>query len=172
MNRDQLFEYLKKQDINTLIKLLQDCYDIMSTQKIRDVFGHVENKWMEKSAISLDGKKTLEAVRKFQEESLAGKYYAPFDINSKNYMDVPEETDMWFEKIGDLITDSLQLSSQNDHVHAVQCFQILYELVDQMESGDNIVPFNVVRLLNIKKTELLSKKHSTLVKCVYHSSSG
>lgn len=54
MNRDRLFEYLKKQNIDTLLKLLQDYYDIMSTQKIRDVFGHVENKWMEKSAISLN----------------------------------------------------------------------------------------------------------------------
>ena len=139
MNRDRLFEYLKKQGIDTLIKLLQDCYDIMSTQKIRDVFGHVENEWLKEPAVSLDGEKTLEAVRKFQEESLVGKYYAPFNINSKNYMSVPEETEVWFEKVGDLITDSSQLSSQNDHVHAVQCFRILYELIDQMELDDNIV---------------------------------
>lgn len=90
MNRDRLFEYLKKQGADTLIKLLQDCYDIMGTQKIRDVFGHVENEWLKEPAVNLDGEKTLESVRKFQEESLAGKYYAPFGINSKNYMNVPE----------------------------------------------------------------------------------
>lgn len=139
MDRDRLFEYLKKQSANTLIQLLQDCYDIMSIQKIHEVFGRTNNELMKEPAVNLDGEKILEAVRKFQEESLAGKYYAPFSINSKNYMNIPEETEVWFEKVGDLLTDSSQLSSQNDHIRAVQCFQILYELIDQMESGDDIV---------------------------------
>ena len=39
----------------------------------------------------VDGKCLLEAVEEFKSESLAGAYWAPFKVNSKNYMQVPAE---------------------------------------------------------------------------------
>jgi hypothetical protein len=41
----------------------------------------------------VDGRKLLRAIKKFQRESLAGTYYAPFNMNSKNYMFIPPETE-------------------------------------------------------------------------------
>jgi hypothetical protein len=66
-------------------------------------------------------------------------YYAPFNINSKNWMHVPEETKEWFEELGDLLQSSVQLTVQNDHLHAVACFGILYQLIEAMENGEEIV---------------------------------
>jgi hypothetical protein len=44
-----------------------------------------------------------------------GYYYAPFDINSKNFSDIPEETDAWFDEVSDYLEDSSRLTDQGDH---------------------------------------------------------
>jgi len=82
---------------------------------------------------------------KFEQVSVpssAGYYYEPFDINSKNWTYVPEETKEWFEEVGDYLEASRQLTAQGDAAslrHAVACFGILYEMIDVMESGKEIV---------------------------------
>lgn len=79
MNRTELFKYLEKEENSELLALLQRCYDHMSTQQLRDVFGHLENNYIEQ--IVVDGKILLKAVKQFKIDSLNGVYYAPFDIN-------------------------------------------------------------------------------------------
>jgi len=70
---------------------------------------------------------------------LAGKYYAEFEWNSKNYTHVPEETEQWFDLLNDLLADSTQLSTRGEHAIAVECFGLLYDLIEQMEEGEEIV---------------------------------
>lgn len=91
------------------------------------------------SIAPVDGKKLLRAIKKFSRESLAGAYYAPFNMNSKNYMFIPPETEAWFDRLGELLTASTQLTMQKDHSLATACFGVLFELVDAMESGVEIV---------------------------------
>jgi hypothetical protein len=139
MNRDKLFAYLKQQDANVLLGLLGNCFDAMSMQNIRDVFYHLEDKFV--SQFPTDGNTVLENIQTFQKKSLQGDYYAPFDINSKNCMDIPEETEMWFEKLAELLLECTRLSAQGDHTIAVECFNKLFELMDQMESGNDEIIF-------------------------------
>jgi len=87
----------------------------------------------------VDGRKLLRAIKKFQRESLAGTYYAPFNMNSKNYMFIPPETEAWFDRLGELLATSVQLTKQQDFQLATACFGILFELIDVMESGEEIV---------------------------------
>jgi hypothetical protein len=54
-------------------------------------------------------------------------------------MDVPEETEEWFEQLGDFLKASMQLTLQSNHLHATICFRELYSLIDKLESGDEIV---------------------------------
>jgi len=136
MNKKQVFAFLGDQDPDTLLAFLEAAYKEMNTEQRRAVFG----KALKKSKPSpVDGESLLADVKEFHRESRAGVYYEPFDINSKNYMDVPEETNAWFERVGDLLTQSARLSEQGDHVHAVACFRIVYELIDAMEDGEEIV---------------------------------
>jgi len=131
MDKNKLFKYIKThQKPRELIKLLDDCYSCMKIRDIKNVFGHIEDKFIKKS--NGDGKAILKKVQKFQKDSLQGVYYAPFDINSKNFMNIPEETDMWFENLAEFLTESSRLSMQCDHVNAVKCFEILFELIDKM----------------------------------------
>ena len=134
MNKGKLFAYLEKQKSSELIKLLDDCYSCMKSRDIRNLFGDLEDKFLTES--KCDGENILRNIRKFMEDSLNGVYYAPFDINSKNFMDVPEETDVWFEKLAEFLTESLHLSMQGNHAHAIQCFGILFELINKLGSEE------------------------------------
>lgn len=138
MNKARLFDYLKSKDSIELVQLLENCYDCMKTQQITDVFSQLEKEIFKKNPL-IDGDLLLKEVGKFNSESQHGVYFAPFDINSKNYMDVPEETQMWFEKLGDLLTESTLLSQQNHHQHAVRCFRILYRLIEDPLLSEQIV---------------------------------
>jgi hypothetical protein len=87
----------------------------------------------------VDGEALLRKIERFQERSLAGYYYEPFAINSKNWTYVPEETKRWFEGMGDYLKASRQLTAQGNHLHAVACFGILFELIEALDSGEEIV---------------------------------
>jgi hypothetical protein len=136
MDKTRLFEFLSIQDAPFLLGLLNDAYDQMDVDQRRWVFGRLVEELL---PAQVDGEILLNRVEDFKRESLAGVYYAPFDINSKNFMHIPEETDEWFERLGDLLKASSQLTAQGGHLHAVTCFGILYELIDAMESGEEIV---------------------------------
>ncbi len=66
-------------------------------------------------------------------------YRAPFNVDSKNFMYIPEETEEWFVTLGDFLEKSSTLTKQSEHAQAVACFGLLYALIDAMESGEDIV---------------------------------
>lgn len=136
MNKDRLFQSLSAEDATTLLELLRNAYDFLSYDDRDTLFGQYVR---EMPPAPVDGESLLANIEHFAAMSRDGFYYAPFMINSKNYMDVPEETEEWFEKLGDFLQDSGQLTAQGDYLHAVACFDLLYELIDEMERGDEIV---------------------------------
>lgn len=136
MNKERLFHSLSKEDAATLLELLRAAYEFLSHDERNTLFGQYGP---EKLPVQVDGEVLLLDIEHFAEMSRDGFYYAPFMINSKNYMRIPEETDEWFKKIGVYLRDSGQLTAQADYLSAVACFGLLYELIDEMESGDEIV---------------------------------
>ena len=138
MNKTRLFEYLSKQKLPLLLELLQSAFDEMSTKQRQRVFGEI---YALMPTAAVQGEKLLKEVHKFYNESIAGKYYAPFNINSKNFMDIPEETEVWFECLGEFLKNSTILSERNDHATAVKCFELLYALIFKMEDGDEDIVF-------------------------------
>ena len=136
MNKERLFEYFKTQNQSKVLELLSLAFDTMDTNQRHDVFGKTAK---EIAPSSVDGKEILTTIEQFYKKSMDGYYYAPFDINSKNFSDIPEETDAWFDEISDYLEDSSRLTDQGEHEMAVQCFKLLYELIDKMEDGDEIV---------------------------------
>ncbi len=134
MDKNKLLNYLKRQEPAELIRLLGNCLDCMKTQDIRDVFGSIESKGLKETPS--DGSSVLKKAQQFFSDSLKGVYYAPFNKNSKNFRDIPEETDRWFEELAELLMESSQLSVQGDHRHAVKCFALLFELSDKLGSDE------------------------------------
>lgn len=134
MDKDKLLNDLKRQEPAELIELLENCLHCMKTRDIRHVFGSIENKFLRET--SRDGNRVLKKAQKFFNDSLKRVYYAPFNMNSKNFSDIPEETDRWFEELAELLTESSQLSAQGDHRHAVKCFGLLFELMNKLGSDE------------------------------------
>jgi hypothetical protein len=106
MNKKQLFAFFQQQDAPVLLQFLDAAYEEMSTDQREAVFGQAIRK---AQPLHVDGKSLLTQVRQFQRDSLAGTYYAPFDINSKNFTHVPEETKAWFEQLGDLLRNGTEI---------------------------------------------------------------
>lgn len=136
MDEERLFKFLKKQKKNDLLEFLQSSFNYMDTEQRRSVFGKFYNQ-IEPGRIN--GKKLLQKIQKFEQDSFAGEYYAPFEINSKNFSEIPQETEMWFEELNELLSSSTQLSKQGDHAVAIECFSILYDLIFDIDSGEEIV---------------------------------
>ena len=136
MKKDQLFESLSEEDVTTLLELLRSAYDFLSHDDRDTVFGQYVK---EMPPAQIDGEVLLAGIEHFAAMSRDGFYYAPFMINSKNFMHVPEETEEWFEKLGDFFQDSCQLTAQGEYVQATACFDLLYALVKEMEDGEEIV---------------------------------
>ena len=136
MNEQTVLNFLKKQTKPVLLDLLSSAFREMNSSQKRSVFGSII-KQIKPS--KLDGKKILKDVKKFYKDSLAGAYYAPFDINSKNFSHIPEETEEWFEELNDHLLSSTQLTKQKDHSCAIDCFSMLYDLIEKMGDGDEII---------------------------------
>lgn len=136
MDEEALFKILKRQTKATLLELLHSAYYKTNTQQRRYIFGELMKKSKPSKIIA---KGVIKESENFYEDSLAGLYYAPFNINSKNFSHIPEETEEWFEKLGDLLKSSTQLTKQSEHSSAIKSFQILYELIDKMEDGAEII---------------------------------
>lgn len=138
VDKIRLFEFLSTQDSSVLLALLSKAFDTLDYDQRQQVFGQCTRSQSFPLA-QVQGELLLAEVEEFRRESLAGRYWAPFNMNSKNFMHVPEETKEWFERLGDFLEASGQLTVQGDHEHAVACFGVLYELIEAMESGDEIV---------------------------------
>ena len=119
-----------------LIEFLSAAFNEMEEKQRRAVFADLVR---ESRPAKVDGGALLKDVQTFHRESLAGNYYAPFMMNSKNYCDIPEETDEWCDRIADLLQQATQLTGQGDHALAEKCFSLLFELIEKMESGEEIV---------------------------------
>jgi len=131
-----LSDTLKRQKKAVLLELLKQAFVAMEPKQQRAVFGELAKK---PPAARSNGTALLEDVVEFERDSLARKYYQFFMINSKNFSDIPEKTDEWFDHLGVLLTETSKLTRQGDHATAVACFDRLCALIKTMEEGDTIV---------------------------------
>jgi hypothetical protein len=137
-NRSQLFDILKRQKKSILLDLLERSYDEMEPKQQRAIFGALTK---QPPTAKVKTAALLEEVEQFRRDSLVGKYYQSFMINSKNWAHIPDKTDEWFDRLGDLLKDTSKLTVQGDHVEAVACFDCLFALIEVMESGDKEIVF-------------------------------
>jgi len=136
IHKKTLFEVIGKMKKSELIDLLNVVYDNLEGKSRRDAFGGLYNEIVKES---LSPEELLEEIETFYERSMKGRYYAPFMINSKNFMDVPEETDEWFDEISMYLDSVSDLVKAKNYELGVKCFKILFELIDKMEDGGEIV---------------------------------
>jgi hypothetical protein len=136
IDKATVIELLKRRKKAELLEFLSAAFDEMEGKQRRAVFFDLVRA---SRPARVDGPSLLKEVQAFHRDSLAGKYYAPFMINSKNYTHIPEETDEWCDRIADLLKQTSKLAGQGDHAWAVKCFDLLFEVLGKMEYGEEIV---------------------------------
>lgn len=129
MEEKILIKALKKQTKEQLISLLLESYGELNKPRRKRIFGSVYDKV---KTPKFNAQKIYEEIQEFYKESIAGKYYAPFAINSKNFSDIPEETELWCDLIAKHFTDTLELFNREEYKMATECFDKLYYLQDNM----------------------------------------
>ena len=133
INKGVIFETLKKLKKSDLIEYLESSFDEMDDRQRRDVFIKLQNATLNKN---IKPTELYSKVLEFYEKSLRGDYYAPFDINSKNFMDIPDETDEWFSELSYYLDETSKLVDKEEFKIANQCFDKLYDLIDEMGKGE------------------------------------
>lgn len=136
IKKSKLFEAIKKLKKSELLELLEDAFDNMERKNQRHVFGELFKAHTKKGRTP---EKLLDEIENFYDKSIAGHYYASFNINSKNFSDIPEETDEWFDKISDYLDLTSTIVKEQQYEMGLKCFTILLELIDKMENGEEIV---------------------------------
>jgi hypothetical protein len=132
----KVFAYLQKQKKAVLLDYLQAAFVEMTDNQRRAVFADTVPP---PKKAPVDGERLRQEIDQFRRDSLARKYYAPFNMNSKNWRDIPEKTRQWCDLFAGFVADASTLTARGDHEQAVACFAVLYELLDAMESGDEII---------------------------------
>ncbi len=125
MDKDLLSNKLKEQSKDVLIHLLLETFDNLSSDSRFEIFNHLFNQDQNNVDILRD-------IKVFYEDSLSKKYYAPFNIDSKNFTHIPDKTKLWCNKIGDYYHKTCELTDMGDHKDAVECFDMLYYLEENM----------------------------------------
>jgi hypothetical protein len=86
MDEDEVFAFLKKHKKTVFLDFLHTAFDEMTAKQRRAVFAEAIRK---APRPRIDGEWLREESELFRQDSLARRYYAPFAINSKNFMHVP-----------------------------------------------------------------------------------
>jgi hypothetical protein len=86
-------------------------------------------------------RRLFKAVQKFHADSLAGQYYESFRVDSRNFMDKSEGTELWISECNQLFDKCVELSSKGHHAETRKAMDLLFELLHQMDSGSDDIIF-------------------------------
>lgn len=133
---------LKKDD---LLQVLNDAYQELPDSRVVSVFGaYVDLLALESSSTTAKGAepgRLRKAVERFHKDSVAGQYYESFNVNSKNFMDTSEGTDLWISECNQLFDKCVQFSSKGHHAEARSAMDLLFELLAEIDTGSDEIIF-------------------------------
>jgi hypothetical protein len=93
---DDILAYFRALSKPKLLKHLEAVLELLEDSQLDDWLGD----WrFQKRRADKPNVGNIEAFKDFERRSRAGEYYAPFEINSKNFRHIPPETDRWFSEL-------------------------------------------------------------------------
>lgn len=118
-----------------LLQFLDACLESMNEEQLDSVFG---NLYYEQVIQQLPATLVLAKIKIFLKDSLAGMYYAPFEMDSKNYTWIPPETDAWYNQLSMWIDRSCELVQEGHRSIGKKCLDICFQLIDKQADGDTV----------------------------------
>ena len=119
-----------------LIQMLSGVYQLSHGCIAWELFGDYVYAY---HVLYLKAEELCKRVDDFANRSMRGDYYAPFAMDAKNFMHIPEKTDIWFHEISLLIDLSCNLAQSGDRGTAKQCLSKLTALLDESLINDKVV---------------------------------
>jgi hypothetical protein len=136
---------LRKLKKEALVQVLQDAYQALPASGVASVFGaYVDLTALDLASPSRKStapRRLLEVVQRFHAESLAGHYYESFPVNSKNFMERSEGTELWINQCNQLFDKCVKLSRQGHHTEVHTAMDLLFELLAQLDTGSDEIVF-------------------------------
>jgi hypothetical protein len=120
-----------------LLNYLESAYRGMNDRQRRTVFAGAVLK--PKKEPRVDAARVLRDVRHFHSDSVAGVYYAPFMIDSKNFRDRPVETEDWCDRFTRFARKAIALTAAGRHTEAVECHRLLDDLRKRLDNGEEVI---------------------------------
>lgn len=136
---------LRKLKKDELLQVLHEAYQALPSSRVVSVFGkYVDLTTLDSPPPSRKSgapRRLLEAVQRFHAESLAGHYYESFQVNSKNFMEKSEGTELWISTCNHLFDKCVELSRQGQHAEVHTAMDLLFELLEQIDTGSDEIIF-------------------------------
>lgn len=134
--KEEIERFLSELDREQLMNLLVGSLDIVDIGQKEELFGDLIRSrfFQEKQPTDI-----LKAIRRFYDDCLEGKFYAPFELNAKTSEFIPPETEVWCSEIAWWLDKSCELLEQGHYDIGRQCLQLCMKIHDKM--GDDDVVF-------------------------------
>jgi hypothetical protein len=141
IDRDKLRMALRKLGDELIFRMLYDAIELIPPAKLHKLVEPYLDARSLLAAADRPGK-LLARVRCFQRTSLAGDYYDPFDVNSKNCMNESSGTIAWIAECNRLLDLCVVQAQTGDAAEARQSFDIIFGLLDEIDAcRDDIIFF-------------------------------
>jgi hypothetical protein len=136
---------LRKLKKDEVLHVLRDAYEALPASRVVSVFSeYVDLTTLDapaRSSKSPAPQRLLETVQRFHAESLKGRYYESFNVNSKNYMETSEGTELWMRECRQLFDTCVEHSGKGHHAEVRTAMDLLFELLEQLDRGDDEIVF-------------------------------
>jgi hypothetical protein len=141
IDRDKLRMMLRRLGDESIFRMLYDAAELMPSAKFHKL---VESYLDADGLLSDDNrpKNLLAKVQSFERTSLAGDYYEPFDVNSKNCTKKSSGTIAWIAECNRLLDLCVAQPRRGGASELRQSFDIIFGLLDEIDTcRDNIIFF-------------------------------
>ena len=141
IDRDKLHVFVRNQDHEALLNLLDRAIDLLPKTKLAKLFeGRACPEELRPDSPSPAG--LVAAVKRFHAASLSGEYYEDFNVNSKNFMDMSKGTETWIAECCRLTVRGVAVAKKGNHTEAREALELIFELLREIdEGGDEIIFF-------------------------------
>ena len=143
IDRDKLRAAIRKLGDEYVFYMLDDAIDLLPPAKLHKIV----KTYLDLERLRPDGEKATKAslladVKVFEKASLAGEYYEPFSVNSKNFMEKSKGTTGWIAECRRLLDRCADQAKTADPAEVRQAFDIIFGLLDRIdECREDIIFF-------------------------------
>jgi len=140
---DMLRPHLVRLKKGELLDVLGLAFNALPRTQISRVFGaHVDLEALTaKTPRSMSAGRLLQTVQQFHRDSLKGKFYEGFNVNSKNYREKSEGTRTWIREVDQLFSQCVTVSAKGGHKQAREAMDLLFDLLRRIDDGEDFIFF-------------------------------